>query len=121
MILNIYSNRTYNDLSQYHVFTWIYINYNNENFDIINSNLRLLNSPMGMLEINKESLERKKTYFTNLELFEKYENDYKRYESHYSTPLYITYYLLRIFPFAFDKIEIQVHILITQIEYLIQF
>ena len=111
MLLNIYSNRTYNDLTQYPIFPWLYIEYKNNNFDINNKqNYRPLDTPMGMLEINEESLNRKYDYINHWNLIDEddiIDDNYQRYGSHYSNSLYVTYYLVRIFPFAFDKIELQ--------------
>ena len=110
MILNIYSNRTYNDLNQYPIFPWIYIDYENPNFEIKKEKLRPFDTPMGMLEISKESIIRKNDYLNHWSLID--ENDMindniGRYGSHYSTSLYVSYYLVRTLPFAFDRIELQ--------------
>ncbi len=35
-ILNVYSNRTYNDLNQYYICPWIYIDYSSLNFEMNN-------------------------------------------------------------------------------------
>ena len=111
MLLNIYSNRTYNDLNQYPIFPWLYIEYKNKNFDINNKqNYRPLDTPMGMLEINEESKNRKNDYINHWDLIDEddiIEDNKERYGSHYSTSLYVTYYLIRVFPFAFDRIELQ--------------
>ena len=120
MILNIFGNRTYNDLNQYPIFPWIITDYNSDNLNTANfydidkeiSDLliRQFNSPMGMLEFNKDSKERKEKFIKNWEI-EDEENSFDlqkgRYRSHYSNSLYVTYYLVRIIPFCFSRIEIQ--------------
>lgn len=56
MILNIYSGRTYNDMSQYPVFPWIIQDYNNENIDYdTTQTYRDLSKPIGA--INEERAE----------------------------------------------------------------
>ena len=62
MWLNIYSGRSFNDLNQYPVFPWIIKNYST---DIISKeDFRDLNTPIGMLEINEKSNNRKKVFIT---------------------------------------------------------
>ena len=113
MYLNIYANRSYNDVNQYPVFPWIIIDYKSEKFpkDLTSKEVaRPLNTPMGMLEINEDSRQRKEDYLNHWEISkddEDREDDFDRYGSHYSTSLYISYYLVRIFPFAYIRIELQ--------------
>ena len=72
--------------------------------------IRPMYKPMGMLDFNEESKERKETYEMN---WQENENDtdrdenYDRYGSHYSTSLYLTYYLVRVFPYSYLRIELQ--------------
>ena len=128
MWLNIYSDRSYNDISQYPVLPWIISDYcsdildekkfyegkNDESF------YRDLSLPLGMIENNDKGV-RKKEYIKNLEysiqqnlknniilkgnyaLSEKPFN----YGSHYSNPIYVTHFLSRIFPFCNILIELQ--------------
>ena len=112
MIINIYANRSYNDINQYPVFPWIIIDYKSEKLPKINDEkfIRPLDTPMGMLEINKDSIQRKQDYLDLWEISkddEDREDEYDRYSSHYSTSLYVSYYLVRIFPFANIRIELQ--------------
>ena len=65
---------------------------------------------MGMLEISPESKERKLNYqehWESLENDDDKDENYDRYGSHYSTSLYLTYYLVRVFPFSYIRIELQ--------------
>ena len=112
MILNIYANRSYNDINQYPVFPWVIIDYQSEKFPKLNSPdlMRPLNTPMGMLEINPDARQRKEDYLAHWEISrddDDREDEYDRYGSHYSTSLYVSYYLVRVFPFAYIRIELQ--------------
>ena len=119
MWLNIFSNRSYNDLSQYPVFPWILSNYTDplqfgQNTD--ENIYRDLACPMGMLEINQESIKRKELF---LEMYDTLKNDNidtgeidmseKPYlfGSNYSNPIYVCNYLMRVFPFTHISIELQ--------------
>ena len=170
MWINIYSGRSFNDITQYPVLPWTLID-----FDIngLNKKKRDFSLPMGMIEIDSLSLssKRKKGYldvYQNskkefeeinpdfdfdiyLQKGEEYYHSYNAkilkmqlkeekknnkinktsrgesetpedenlyeeidvsqipyiYGSHYSNPLYISHYLVRIFPFSF--ISLQIH------------
>jgi hypothetical protein len=133
--MNIYSNRSYNDINQYPVFPWIITEYTSntipslentniiKNANVTNSNnssqtpkeknkccIRPFDTPMGMLDITEEAKERKEDYQSHWENLEKEtdrEENYDRYGSHYSTSLYLTYYLVRVFPFSYIRLELQ--------------
>ena len=112
MYINIYANRSYNDINQYPVFPWIIIDYKSEKFPKINSEnlMRPLDTPMGMLTISDDAKQRKEDYMNHWEISkddDDREDEYDRYGSHYSTSLYVSYYLVRIFPFANIRIELQ--------------
>jgi hypothetical protein len=110
MLINIYANRSFNDVNQYPVFPWIIFDYKSDKLPDIKNILRPLGTPMGMLEISEDSKQRKKDYLDHWEISrddDDREDDYDRYGSHYSTSLYISYYLVRIFPFASIRIELQ--------------
>ena len=115
MLLNLYASRTYQDLNQYPVFPWIITEYQKKNINLSEQNnniIRLFNTPMGMMDITPDAEDRKRSY---LETFnsgkddddEEEEENYDRYRSHYSTSLYATYYLVRIFPYSYIRIELQ--------------
>ena len=65
---------------------------------------------MGMVNIIDEARERKENYMKHWESLEN-DNDkdenYDRYGAHYSTSLYLIYYLVRVFPFSYIRIELQ--------------
>ena len=110
MYLNMVSNRSFMDISQYPIFPWILKNYDkNLNYNNLTNELRDLNSPMGMLEItqkNEINFNRKNFYLENYNnTSEDYNNKLSTqhpyfYGSMYSNPIYISHYLIRIFPFT---------------------
>jgi len=135
MWINIYSNRSYNDISQYPVLPWVIADYNSEIlsekifFEENNTNLndneplfRDLNLPLGMIT-TLDNGNRKKEYINNLAYSNKLYLENKtmvnedesyalsekpyNYGSHYSNPLYVTHFLSRIFPFSYILIELQ--------------
>ena len=110
MILNIYANRSLNDINQYPVFPWIITYYNLEEIPSPPQiKIRPLDTPMGMLDYTEEAKERKESFLSSWSLIEnqKDDEDFDRYRSHYSTSLYITYYMVRVFPFSSMRIELQ--------------
>ena len=133
MWLNIFGNRSYNDISQYPVFPWtlcdfeeplkkekIQNNLNNSNNKsgeiktIIDYNYRDLSLPIGMLEVNEKSSNRKKNFILNFNELkcqsEEFEDQKPYYfGTNYSNPIYICNYLVRIFPFTNISIELQGH------------
>ena len=112
MIMNIYSNRTYNDINQYPVFPWIITDYTSPTIPHFEKEffIRPMNKPMGMLDFTAEARERKENYeehWSSNENDEDRDDNYDRYGSHYSTSLYLTYYLVRVFPYSYIRIELQ--------------
>ena len=63
MWLNIFSGRSFNDLTQYPVLPWIITNYKNDKLST--KDYRDLKIPIGMIEISKESQERKQKFIDN--------------------------------------------------------
>jgi hypothetical protein len=167
MWMNFYSNRSYNDISQYPVFPWILSNYDdplkiepfysetslcaindmnnafsegvvdytiNDSRNFSNASdlcaerggdkkkkkkkieevfdYRDLKKPMGMLEINKDSIKRKNDF---IELFNTIKNNKDEFEgtkpyfygTNYSNPVYVCNFLMRLFPFTHISIELQ--------------
>ena len=110
MLINFFANRSYNDIFQYPVFPWIITDYTSKQLTLTEDKIRPFDTPMGMLEISPESIERKNNYINqwkNNELDEVKTENYDRYGSNYSTVLYVTYYLVRVFPFSDMRIELQ--------------
>ena len=131
MWLNIYANRSYNDISQYPVFPWIlndfedplkkeitqYNNINNntktvEPKTVIDYNYRDLSLPIGMLEVNEKCIQRKENFIENFEELkcqsEEFEGQKPYYfGTNYSNPIFVCNYLIRLFPFSNIAIELQ--------------
>ena len=128
-ILNILSNRSLKDLTQYPVFPWI-IHDNLIQTQKEYLKIRKLNKPMGLIQLDptkteNERFEKYKMNFNILieELGEKYKNykieDFYNdndisfnnipyfYAIHYSNPTYICHYLNRNFPYTFIAWSIQ--------------
>ena len=155
MYLNVFGNRSYNDITQYPIFPWIFPNpvlnleiteikkesSNNNNNNHNNypnfklslleiNNVRDLSKPMGLIDSDNKSNLRKESYINNyqsmiLDLCTintfKYEDEshYKTnnffdwhkipycFGSHYSNQVYVSHYLIRLFPFTLTSLEIQ--------------
>ena len=129
MWLNIYSDRSFSDLTQYPVFPWVLSDYNSEILKeeklyenkVLNESLyRDLNLPLGMITI-KDNGVRKKEYIKNLEYSMKQNlknndtiKDYYaltekpyNYGVHYSNPIYVNNFLSRLYPYSLILIELQ--------------
>ena len=110
MWLNIYGNRSFNDISQYPVFPWILNSYQDPLKNDESDNLRDMSLPMGMLALDEKGEQRKELFLLNFEtLKETAEEGMKPYfyGSNYSNPIYVCNYLMRIFPFTHISIELQ--------------
>ena len=114
MFLNLYASRSFHDLMQYPVFPWIITDYQSKKLPALESQdstiIRQFDTPMGMMDITPDAEERKNNY---IETWNSEGNDgdeegnFSRYRSHYSTSLYSTYYLVRVFPFSYIRVELQ--------------
>ena len=130
MWLNIFSNRSYNDLSQYPVFPWLLLDYEDpitlessineeeensetkikESGNILLEKYRDMGTPMGLLTNTEEGEIRKELYIEN---FENLNQDKTAvitpylFGSNYSNPTYVCNYLVRIFPYSHISIELQ--------------
>ncbi|KAF7456945.1 BEACH domain containing protein [Cryptosporidium felis] len=93
--LNSIGGRSRGDLTQYPIFPWTLVNFESDpesELDLAHtSNFRDLSKPLGA--INEGNLEMLKGRMKDLPSFEKF-----LYGSHYSTPGYISYFLVRQFP-----------------------
>ena len=121
MWLNILSNRSLNDISQYPIFPWILSNFTDPlqkdleegiNKDYLYRDLSL---PMGMLEISDLSIIRKENFIEHYNTMKSEQEEANEnegimkpyvYGSHYSCPNYVTNYLMRLFPFSHILIEL---------------
>ncbi|XP_051524779.1 protein FAN isoform X1 [Myxocyprinus asiaticus] len=89
--LNNLADRSVNDLSQYPVFPWVISDYSSSQLDLLNpASFRDLSKPIGAL--NTERLERL------LERYRDMPEPHFMYGSHYSSPGYVLFYLVRVAP-----------------------
>ena len=115
MILNLISNRSYNDLYQYPVFPLLYF-YDKTNNNIINRDLK---EHIGFQELTEKSKVRKKLFLdlyeetvAEIEEIQKFgesetEIDLHCFNTHYSNSIYTSNFLIRLFPYSFAAIEFQ--------------
>ena len=71
MYLNIFSGRSFNDLTQYPVLPWLIINYKKK--ELSKDDYRDLSIPMGMIDVSDKSITRKETF---LEFYETLKTDF---------------------------------------------
>ena len=112
MWLNIYGNRSFNDISQYPVFPWVLNDYKDPLKNELDQsyNLRDMSLPMGMLALNEKGEQRKELFLLNYETLKESADEGMKpyfYGSNYSNPIYVCNYLMRIFPFTHIAIELQ--------------
>ncbi|XP_075600152.1 protein FAN isoform X5 [Balearica regulorum gibbericeps] len=89
--LNNLADRSCNDLSQYPVFPWIIADYSSSVLDLTKpETFRDLSKPIGAL--NKERLDRLLTRYQEMP------EPKFMYGSHYSSPGYVLFYLVRVAP-----------------------
>ena len=99
MIINLFSNRSFNDLNQYPVFPMLY----NEI-----GMMRKMNEPIGFQDLTEESKDRKQliidsyNYATNED-----NNDISFFNLFYSNITYTCNFLIRVLPYSFIGIEYQ--------------
>ena len=92
LLVNKFSNRTYNDCNQYLVFPLLYMDVNK----MIERNL---NKAICMnKDLNEEDIIKFKNNFESMGY---------HFNIHYSTMAYILYYLMRVIPFTFSQIKLQ--------------
>eukprot|EP00026_Physarum_polycephalum_P001800 Phypoly_transcript_01803.p1 GENE.Phypoly_transcript_01803~~Phypoly_transcript_01803.p1 ORF type:complete len:984 (+),score=105.94 Phypoly_transcript_01803:185-3136(+) len=93
MHLNFSAGRTFNDLTQYPVFPWVVLDYTSNTLDLNNPAIyRDLSKPVGAL--NPQRLA------TFKERYDQIPDEQTKflYGTHYSTPAYVLYYLVRQAP-----------------------
>ena len=100
MIINLFSNRSFNDLYQYPVFPMLY--------DEIKEK-RKMNEPIGFQDLTKESRERKQLIIDsfNYAMEEEGDNDKYYFNLFFSNITYTCNYLIRVLPYSFIGIEYQ--------------
>ena len=91
MHVNNLADRTMNNLSQYPVYPWVFTDYTSPNIDVTDPQIyRDLTKPIGALT--------PKRLQNILERYKEMPDPKFMYGSHYSTPGYVTYYLMRSQP-----------------------
>eukprot|EP01134_Creolimax_fragrantissima_P004301 CFRG4301T1 len=91
LYLNSVADRSFNDLTQYPVFPWVIADYTSDELDLKNPNtFRDLSKPIGAL--NEERLKGYRERYADMP------DPKYMYATHYSTPGYVLYYLVRIAP-----------------------
>ena len=105
ILINLLANRSFKDIYQYPIFPMFY--------EHIGIKERDMNKHIGLLEINEESSQRKKTiiesYNVNVDesKFQQESTEVFLFNTFYSNPVYTCNYLIRIFPYSFIGIEFQ--------------
>ena len=96
LLINKFSGRSYNDLTQYLIFPWLLNNYSDINDK---HNYRKMNLSMAIQdETNLENI--KETYDNDKDLVKR-----SHFQYHYSNSSYINLYLLRLNPFTYNQIK----------------
>ena len=118
IILNLISNRSYNDLYQYPIFPLLYL-YDKITGDKNNSLISFSSKPRNLtqyigFQTETEKANNRKKEFFNLykcgleeKKEDKNEEDVFYFNTHYSNGVYASNFLIRIFPFSFIAIEFQ--------------
>ena len=110
-IINLLSNRSFKDLYQYPIFPILY--KPNNILDNEKYKERDLGQHLGIQALNNKSKDRKEliedSYMASIESQKNGEGGEKPclFNTHYSNPVYVSNYLLRIFPYSFSGIELQ--------------
>ena len=93
MYLNSLADRSFSDLTQYPVMPWVVADYSSSTLDLINpSTYRDLSKPVGAL--NEKRLDGYKQRYKDMPSGPGFPPPFL-YGTHYSTPGYVLYYLLR--------------------------
>jgi hypothetical protein len=101
MLLNTLAGRSYTDISQYLVMPWIIKDYYSEGLNLNTDEIyRNLSHPIHALDENTRKNLKQKYY-------EAEESDKFHSGSHYSTPGFVCYYLIRLKPYSYISAEIQ--------------
>jgi factor associated with neutral sphingomyelinase activation len=96
LFINMFAGRSFQDLTQYPVFPWIISDYTSTQLDLTNeSSFRDLSKPIGAL--NEQRLEMFKKRYKDMPS-ELCNNQPFLYGTHYSTPGYVLFYLVRKYP-----------------------
>ena len=123
ILINLLSNRSFNDIYQYPIFPLIFIYQKKSKANEINNNnntdnskeylKRDMNKQIGLQTKTNQSIKRKeeieqayKVSILEVEEVGLNIDDIFYFNTHYSNALYVVNYLLRIFPYSFCSIEL---------------
>lgn len=101
MILNTLSGRSYNDISQYIILPWIIKDYSSDGLNLNNYEVyRDLTRPIHAIDDNT---------YRNLSIKYSEADEFDKFHSgsHYSSPGFVCYFLIRTKPFSYISAEIQ--------------
>ena len=99
--LNNMSDRSYNDLTQYPVFPWVLTDYTSQTLDLTDPSIfRDLSKPVGALQEDrlqrlKQRCKEMSSSVTSFSSSSSHPPKQFLYGSHYSTPAYVSFYLVR--------------------------
>jgi hypothetical protein len=71
MWINIYGNRSYNDVAQYPIFPWLLLNHEDSKFDSLishSNNIRDLHLPLGLIDFNEKGKTRHEAYMESYKM-----------------------------------------------------
>ena len=107
MLLNLISNRSYNDLTQYPVFPVLFF-YDFTKQTIVERDFK---EQIGLQTVMECARKRKELTLKKLEVDEDDDEDLRHnityFTTHYSSNNYISNYMIRLFPYSFCCIELQ--------------
>ena len=104
LYINKFSSRSFNDINQYPIFPWIFLNSLDEKNKENNfPNLREMSYPISIKD--EADIEDSKTFFQST--FEENEKHPFHYRLHYSTCGYLLNYLARVSPYTEEQIRFQ--------------
>ncbi|RHY32288.1 hypothetical protein DYB32_002703 [Aphanomyces invadans] len=104
--LNALAGRTFNDVTQYPVFPWVLADYTSDVLDLSkDATYRDLSKPMGGLGAKRAEQFRERYAAMATDGFDG--SPAFHYGTHYSCSAYVTYYLVRLEPFASMAQELQ--------------
>ena len=84
MYINIFSGRSFNDLTQYPVLPWIITNYNKE--ELTKDDIRDLSIPVGMIAVSDKAIKRKEIF---LEFYDTLKNEFKENNGEFNYKEYL--------------------------------
>ncbi|CAM9627335.1 unnamed protein product, partial [Phaeothamnion confervicola] len=109
MHLNTLAGRSYNDLTQYPVFPWVLCDYRSPRLDLSDPAVfRDLSRPMGALNPRREAEFRERfEVLQSMQGEDTHAPPPFHYGTHYSSAAIVTYYLIRLQPFAVKSVRMQ--------------